>query len=148
MAEPSEQIGTTESSTNSTVAAGAQQKLSDCSRVLVFDSSGHVLHSTFVVRRDELPALASCVGDRDTAVRNGLVVEGQHFEVHRHHPPLVYGRGSLGLAPEFSEGAAVCAVDRGPAGLPVYAIVTYRMPHVSARVVPLLQEFCREYLQG
>ena len=47
-------------------------------------------------------------------------------QVHRHHPPLVYGRGSLGLAPEFSEGAAVCAVDRGPTGQPTFAVVTYR----------------------
>jgi len=46
--------------------------------------------------------------------------------VHRHHPPLVYGRGSLGLAPEFSEGAALCALDKGPTGLPTYAVVTYR----------------------
>ena len=48
------------------------------------------------------------------------------MQVHRHHPPLVYGRDSLGLAPEFSEGAAVCAVDRGPTGLPTFAVVTYR----------------------
>lgn len=47
-------------------------------------------------------------------------------QVHRHHPPLVYGRGSLGLAPEFSEGAAVCAVPQGPTGQPTYAVVTYR----------------------
>ncbi len=46
--------------------------------------------------------------------------------MHRHHPPLVYGRGSLGLAPEFSEGAALCALDKGPTGLPTYAVVTYR----------------------
>ena len=53
-------------------------------------------------------------------------------QVHRHHPPLVYGRGSLGLAPEFSEGAAVCAVPRGPTGQPTFAVVTYRREPPSA----------------
>lgn len=35
------------------------------------------------VRRGELHALASCVGDRDTAIRSGLVIEGQRFEVRQ-----------------------------------------------------------------
>lgn len=47
-------------------------------------------------------------------------------QVHRHHPPLVYGRGSLGLAPEFSEGAAIERLETGPTGLPTFAVVTYR----------------------
>ena len=56
-------------------------------------------------------------------------------QVHRHHPPLVYGRGSLGLAPEFSEGAAVCAVPQGPTGQPTYAVVTYRREACRSRFV-------------
>lgn len=38
--------------TTGTVAVGAQQRLAACSRVLVFDSTGQVLHSTFPVSPD------------------------------------------------------------------------------------------------
>ena len=124
VAEPSRQAhttGVTSNESTSSVATGAQQRLAVCSRVLVFDSTGNVLYSTFPVspdlalrvcfetwvsynrhgasvvllpptgqhamcaqvRRDELPALASCVGDRDSAIRSGLVIEGQRFEVRQ-----------------------------------------------------------------
>lgn len=46
-------------------------------------------------------------------------------QVHRHHPPLVYGR-SMCEDPEHSEGAAICRVERGPQGQAVYAAVTYQ----------------------
>ena len=48
-----------------------------------------------------------------------------HVQVHRHHPPLVYGRSMI-EDPEHSEGAAICRVDRGPQGRPVYAAITYQ----------------------
>ena len=54
-AEPSRQANTTgfpSSEATSSVAAGAQQRLAACSRVLVFDSTGQVLHSTFPVSPD------------------------------------------------------------------------------------------------
>ena len=30
--------------------------------------------------------------DRDTTVGEGFFLNGVHYEVHRFHPPLVYGR--------------------------------------------------------
>jgi hypothetical protein len=47
-------------------------------------------------------------------------------QVHRHHPPLAYGRTMGHTDPEESVGAALCAVERGPAGAPVYGFITYR----------------------
>ena len=32
--------------------------------------------------------------DRDTTIGQGFVLGGAHFEVHRFHPPLIYGRKS------------------------------------------------------
>ena len=47
------------------------------------------------------------------------------MQVHRHHPPLVYGR-SMSEDPEHSEGAAICRVEKGPQGRAVYAAITYQ----------------------
>ena len=46
-------------------------------------------------------------------------------QVHRHHPPAVYGR-TMGGAPESSEGAAVYRVEKGPTGQPAYAFISYQ----------------------
>ena len=55
------------------------------------------------------------------------ITEGSPWnaQVHRHHPPLVYGR-SMSEDPEHSEGAAICKAERGPQGRPVYAAITYQ----------------------
>ena len=57
----------------------------------------------------------------------GSCVEGScvTVQVHRHHPPLVYGR-SMSEDPEHSEGAAICRVENSLQGKPVYAAITYR----------------------
>jgi hypothetical protein len=39
-------------------------------------------------------------------------------------------------------------VDRGPGGGPAFALATYEMPQLSARMVPLLSDFCRQHLQA
>ena len=45
-------------------------------------------------------------------------------QVHRHHPPLVYGR-LHGTDPEHSTGAAVCETKQSIAGEPLYTFITY-----------------------
>ncbi|KXZ56280.1 hypothetical protein GPECTOR_1g245 [Gonium pectorale] len=47
------------------------------------------------------------------------------FTVHRHHPPLVYGR-TMGGVPEESEGCAVCKVEKGLGGQACYGLITYQ----------------------
>jgi hypothetical protein len=76
----------------------------------------------------ELPRLASVVlGDRNEAVRGGMVVNGARYEVHRHHPPLAYGRTMGARDPDDSVGAALCAVVDGTAtGQPCFGFITYR----------------------
>lgn len=66
--------------------------------------------------------------------------------MHRHHPPLAYGRTSA-ADPDNSEGAAVCHVATGLTGKPCYGVITYKMPQLSARMVPILQTFCQQHLQ-
>ena len=93
------------------------------------------------------------MGNRDDAIRNGIIVSGTRYEVggtstmlhhycllpssdswsglllpkvHRHHPPLVYGRTMGGHMPEHSEGCAVCKVEAGITGCPCYGLITYK----------------------
>jgi len=47
--------------------------------------------------------------DRDTTVGRGVILSGVHFEVHRFHGDLIYGR-RLGHEPPESVGFAICRI--------------------------------------
>uniref|UniRef100_A0A6U2DU31 Profilin n=1 Tax=Chlamydomonas euryale TaxID=1486919 RepID=A0A6U2DU31_9CHLO len=121
--------------------AAAKTILKDAARVVVWDDDDNVLYSDFQANPSELKAITHVFGERDAAIKSGMVLGGTRFEVHRHHPPAVYGR-TMGADPETSEGAAVIRVQSGIGGKPCYAMITYQMPNISARMVPLLQAFC------
>ena len=42
--------------------------------------------------------------DRDVTIGEGFFVNGEHFDVHRFHPPLIYGRRGT---PDDGEGIAL-----------------------------------------
>ncbi|KAL4428816.1 hypothetical protein ABPG77_005254 [Micractinium sp. CCAP 211/92] len=130
------------------LGAEARRSLPHCSRVVLFDDRGGLLYSSCTVLPGELQQLAGCFADRDAAVQQGLRLEGRRYEVHRHHPPLVYGRSMADCEPETSTGIAVCRVDssRLPGGVPAYVAATWEQPHTSARVVPRVADFARQQL--
>ncbi|GFR47174.1 hypothetical protein Agub_g8867 [Astrephomene gubernaculifera] len=129
------------------IADAAKAALKDASKYLFFDGQGTVLASNFTAEPNELKPLEALFTDRDEAVKNGMVVLGTRYEVHRHHPPLVYGR-TMGGVPEQSEGCAVCKVEKGLGGQACYGLIIYQMPNISARMVPMLQKFCQEQLEA
>eukprot|EP00983_Pelagomonas_calceolata_P024255 764299-Pelagomonas_calceolata.AAC.4 len=45
-------------------------------------------------------------------------------QVHRHHPPLVYGR-TMSENPEESVGIALCMVENTASGKPIFGLITY-----------------------
>lgn len=64
--------------------------------------------------------------------------------IHSFHPPLIYGRrGNPEM--EESEGIAVCRVEKKSSKQPVYCLITYTYPTLSARAVPQLKDFCESY---
>lgn len=126
------------------LAEAAKQDLKDASRFLVFNESGTVLASNFTANAAELKPLTVLYNDRDDAIRHAMFLQGTRYEVHRYHPPLIYGR-TMGGVPEQSEGCAMCRVE-GPSGV-MYGVITYQMPNISARMVPLLQKFCEDHLR-
>jgi len=126
------------------IRATAQDRLRECTRLIVFDGNCNILHSTFQVGNPaELRNLMAALGPRDDAIRRGMTLQGQRYEVHRHHPPLVYGR-LHGTDPEHSTGAAVCETKQSIAGEPLYTFITYELPNVSARMVALLREWAED----
>lgn len=125
--------------------AAAKAQLKDAAKIAIWDEQGTVFFSNFQTTPAELKQLTSVFGDRDEAIRQGLVAGGVRYEVHRHHPPAVYGR-TMGGHAENSEGAAIYKVPAGPSGQPSYAFITYQMPNVSARMVSILQSFCDTHL--
>jgi len=59
---------------------------------------------------------------------------GEHYEVHRWHPPLVYGRrGDADVGEGISLGRGISKKHNGKK---VYLLITYELPIVSARAVP------------
>lgn len=120
-----------------------------CERVIVFDASGEVLgtggQGTGSVTRDELRATAAVFEDRDAAMSSGVVLEGQRYEVHRWHPPCVYGRTTTERS-EDSVGFAVCRVASRSCEPARLVLATYAFPRLSARVVPELVEFAQHFL--
>lgn len=60
--------------------------------------------------------------------------------MHRFHPPLVYGRRG---GPDEGEGIALCRAIKE--GTPIYAVITYVLPILSARAVPQLVDYMRSF---
>ena len=66
----------------------------------------------------------------------GFFINNEHFDVHRFHPPLVYGRRG---GPDEGEGIALCKFrPRTPIDNEGYQflLITYLLPILSAKAVP------------
>ena len=74
--------------------------------------------------------------DRDCTVGEGFFINNEHFDVHRFHPPLIYGRRG---GPDEGEGIALCKYKpRSPVDNEAYQflLITYLLPILSAKAVP------------
>ena len=83
-----------------------------------------------------------CLEDRDKTIGPGFVLGGDHFDVHRFHPPLVYGR--RGDA-DTGEGICYCRVKSKISTQDVHVVITYVLPIISARAIPQLLEFSKKF---
>ena len=67
----------------------------------------------------------------------GFFVNNTHFDVHRFHPPLIYGRRG---GPDDGEGIALCRYKPRAAVADTnqynYLLITYLLPILSAKAVP------------
>eukprot|EP01016_Furgasonia_blochmanni_P045979 TRINITY_DN6553_c0_g1_i6.p1 TRINITY_DN6553_c0_g1~~TRINITY_DN6553_c0_g1_i6.p1 ORF type:complete len:142 (-),score=15.57 TRINITY_DN6553_c0_g1_i6:214-639(-) len=79
---------------------------------------------------------------RDATIGAGFDLLGQHFDVHRFHPPLIYGR--RGNADE-GEGISL-ARGTTKTGKKVFLLITYVLPIISARAVPQQIKFYQSFV--
>ncbi|KAG6950950.1 hypothetical protein JG687_00013918 [Phytophthora cactorum] len=132
-------------------AARAQK---EWTKYVAFDEDGRILFSNVKPLDGEVAYVQSCLehfvggflklfNKREDTMASGIVLLGEQYDVHRFHPPLVYGRrGDPSV--EEGEGIAVCKVQQG--GRTLYCLITYVYPTLSARAVPQLKEFCETLL--
>ena len=117
-------------------------KMQEWAKAIIFDNEGRVIASKgLAVDQKELQPYLHALESRDLTIGAGFILNKQHFDVHRFHPPLVYGRRG---GPDEGEGIALCQALRD--GVPVYGLITYELPILSARAVPQLIDFCRKHI--
>lgn len=118
-------------------------KQKEWARAVVFGKTGKVVaQKASKASEGELKALATAYASREAAVSAGVVIDQQLFEVHRFHPPLIYGRKA---DIEKSEGFSL-ARGLGPNNEEVFLLITYALPIVSARAIPQQIEFFNAHL--
>ncbi|KAK2076400.1 hypothetical protein QBZ16_000925 [Prototheca wickerhamii] len=88
----------------------------DASRVLIFTKEA-VLYSSFESSVDERLALADLYRSREDAITNGT-----------------------------STGLGLVREEASVYGTPTFTLITYEMPHLSARMVQMLTDFSTKYL--
>ena len=78
----------------------------DWHRSIVFTDKKQVLaNNNNELLPDELEFYVHAYADRDTTVGEGFFINNEHFDVHRYHEPLIYGRRG---GPDEGEGIALC----------------------------------------
>lgn len=55
-----------------------------------------------------------------------FLINSSMFQVHRHHPPMIYGRDMIDIEPEESTGIALCKIEDSVLQVPCYAITTFQ----------------------
>ncbi|KAG7388600.1 hypothetical protein PHYPSEUDO_012091 [Phytophthora pseudosyringae] len=130
----------------SVTLAGLQEAVKaqkEWTKHLVHDGDGKLLFGNVKPLDGEVAGFLKLFNKREDTMASGIVLLGEQYDVHRFHPPLVYGRrGDPSL--EEGEGIAVCKVAQGSRTL--FCLITYVYPTLSARAVPQLKEFCETQL--
>jgi hypothetical protein len=108
---------------------------------IVFNGTPALLFQTLEVTPDQLTEYISLFDDYDTTVTKGVTIAGLHFHVHRFYDGLIYGRAD----PVTKKTDGFCLYRTSRDGkTPLYAAITYDLPDVSARLIPLLAKQIEE----
>ena len=125
------------------------QQEKDWHRSAVFTDKGQVIGANKCsLLPDEIKFYLQAYDDRDTTVGEGFFINNEHFDVHRFHPPLIYGRRG---GPDEGEGIALCRIaPRATTGAEGekywYLLITYLLPILSAKAVPQMVKFAETNL--
>jgi hypothetical protein len=108
---------------------------------ILFNGTPTIIFQTLEVRPEAIAEYISLFNDYDTTVTKGVTLNGLHFHVHRFYEGLIYGRAD----PVSKQTDGFCLYRTNREGKsPLYALITYDLPDVSARVIPLLAKQLEE----
>jgi hypothetical protein len=108
---------------------------------VIFNGTPAVLFQTLAVKPEEITEWISLFNDYDTTVAKGATLAGVHFHVHRFYDGLIYGRADP--VTKKTDGFCIYRTNRD-GKTPLYVFITYDLPDVSARVIPLLAKQIEE----
>jgi len=118
-------------------------KQDEWARAVIFDENANIItEKNSKTNQSELSSYLKAYDSRDATIGAGFVLGGDHFDVHRFHPPLIYGR--RGDA-DNGEGISL-ARGKSKSGKVVYLLITYVLPIVSARAVPQQIDFFNTHI--
>ncbi|KRX01051.1 Profilin [Pseudocohnilembus persalinus] len=123
-----------ENQLNGQALTEALQKEEEWAKAIIFDEDLNIIaQKNCQASQDELKAYLTAYDSRDSTIGAGFVLLNNHYDVHRFHPPLIYGR--RGDA-DNGEGISLAVGTPTNQTKKVYLIITYELPIVSARAVP------------
>ncbi|TYZ59042.1 hypothetical protein PybrP1_005265 [[Pythium] brassicae (nom. inval.)] len=122
----------------------ALREQKEWTRAVAFEGDGRLVAATVKPLEGEVDAFLKLFDKREATIASGIVLLNEQYDVHRFHPPLIYGRRG-DPAVEESEGVAVCRVEKKSSKQPLFCLITYAYPTLSARAVPQLKDFCDNY---
>ena len=119
-------------------------KFEDWYKAIIFDKDCNIIakKNCDKLKDGELKEFLTCFDDRDTTIGRGFTFCGYHFDAHRFHPPLTYGRrGGPEGGPEVAEGICCARIDKD--GTKYFMVITYVYPIVSARAISIIPDYLK-----
>ncbi|OHT14057.1 hypothetical protein TRFO_15554 [Tritrichomonas foetus] len=118
--------------------AKVQQENPEWTNCLFFNGEPAVLHSSLEgVSKETLEQYVSLFNDYDSTIKSGFTFNDVHYHVHRFYDGLIYGRADPNT--KRTDGFCLFRTER-EGKTPLYAVITYDLPNVSARMIPLLNK--------
>ena len=129
---------------NSKALEDEMAKFEDWYKAIIFDQNCNIIakKNCDKLKDGELKEFLTAFNDRDTTIGKGFIFCGYHFDAHRFHPPLTYGRrGGPEGGPEDAEGICCARLDKD--GTKYFMVITYVYPIVSARAISIIPDFLK-----
>jgi hypothetical protein len=118
-----------------------RDKNPEWTNLLLFNGTPAILFQTVEATAAQLTEYISLFNDYGTTLAKGATLSDTPFHVHRFYDGLIYGRADP--ATKKTDGFCLYRTPRG-GKTPLYAFVTYDLPDVSARIIPLLAQQLEE----
>ena len=101
----------------------------------MFFNPAKIIYSTVETKEEDIQTYISRFNDYDTTIKSGFYFNQIHYHVHRFYDGVMYGRAD----PNTNRTDGFCLYRTTREGKdPLYVLITFDLPNVTARVVPLM----------